>query len=73
MKINANKFEPKDVMKIVRDWTNKTQKEFGNDIDKSGEWCKANECGKTNYYFKDLLKLCKINNINIIISKDDKE
>ena len=73
MKINANKFETKDILKIIREWTNKTQKDFGNDVGKTNEWVKANEAGKTNYYFKDLLDLCKKNNIEIIISKKDKE
>ena len=73
MKINANIYETKDILKIIREWTNKTQKEFGNDVGKTNEWVKANEAGKTNYYFKDLLDLCKKNNIDIIISKNDKE
>ena len=73
MKINANKYETKDILKIIREWTNKTQKEFGNDVGKTNEWVKANEAGKTNYYFKDLLDLCKKNNIEIIISKKEKE
>ncbi len=73
MKINANKYETKDILKIIREWTNKTQKEFGNDVGKTNEWVKANEAGKTNYYFKDLLDLCKKNNIDIIISKNNKE
>lgn len=73
MKINANKYETKDILKIIMEWTNKTQKDFGNDVGKTNEWVKANEAGKTNYYFKDLLYLCKKNNIDIIISKNDKE
>lgn len=71
MKINVNKYDAKDVIKIVREWTNKTQKEFANDIGKSNEWAKANESGKTNYYFKDLIELCRKNNINITISKNE--
>ncbi len=72
MKLKANKYEHKDIMKIVREWTNKTQKEFGEDVKKSNEWVKANETGKTNYYFKDLLNICKKNNIDITFSKDEK-
>ena len=67
MEINANKYEPKDVIKIMRDTTNMTQKEFGCLVNKSSEWVKANESGKTNYYFKDLLELAKKCNIEIII------
>lgn len=72
MIINANKYEPKDILKIIREWTNLTQKDFGNQIGKSNEWVKANEAGKTNYYFKDLLDLARKNNINIIITKNKK-
>ncbi len=71
MRINASKYEPKDVMKIVREWTNLTQKDFGKLINKSNEWVKANESGKTNFYFKDLLQIAKLNNIDIIITKDE--
>lgn len=51
---------------------NLTQKDFGNQIGKSNEWVKANEADKTNYYFKDLLDLARKNNINIIITKNEK-
>lgn len=67
MEINANKYDAKDIIKIMRDSTNMPQKEFGNLVNKSSEWVKANECGKTNYYFKDLLELAKKCNIEIII------
>ena len=71
MRINASKYEPKDVIKIVREWTNLTQKDFGKLINKSNEWVKANESDKTNLYFKDLLQIAKLNNIDIIITKDE--
>ena len=67
MEINANKYEPKDIIKIMRDCTSLTQKEFGKLVNKSGEWVKANESGKTNYYFKDLIDLAKKCDIEIII------
>lgn len=67
MEINAIKYNAKDIMKIMRDSTNMTQKEFGKLVNKSSEWVKANESGKTNYYFKDLLELAKKCDIEIII------
>ena len=67
MEINANKYEPKDIIKIIRDSTNLTQKDFGKLVNKSSEWVKANEAGKTNYYFKDLLTLAKKCDIEIIM------
>ncbi len=69
MEINANKYEPKDIIKIIRDSTNLTQKEFGKLVNKSSEWVKANEAGKTNYYFKDLLELAKKCDIEITIKQ----
>ena len=67
MEINATKYKGKDILKFIRENSNMTQKEFGNLVNKSSEWVKANECGKTNYYFKDLLELAKKCNIEIII------
>ena len=58
-------------MNLVREWTNLTQKAFGKLINKSNEWVKANESGKTNFYFKGLLQIAKLNNIDIIITKDE--
>lgn len=69
MEINANKYEPKDIIKIMRDSTNLTPKRFGKLINKSSEWVKANESRKANYYFKDILELAKKCDIDIIIKQ----
>ncbi len=72
MKINANDYSPKDILKFIRQTTNLTQKEFAKTIGKSEDWCQSNELGRTEYYFKDLLKLAKIHNIDIIIEEKKK-
>ena len=59
MEIKANKYKANEILKFIRQNTNLTQKEFGKLVNKSGEWVKANESGKTNYYFKYLIDLAK--------------
>lgn len=72
MKIVANKFEPKDLIKFIREYTGKTQKDFAEDINKSKDWEQSNELGRSNYYFKDLLDICKKNNLDIIVKEHEK-
>ena len=36
MKIIANNYEPKDVMRIMREWSSEKQADFGKSIDLSG-------------------------------------
>lgn len=52
MKINANKYEPKDIIKIIREWTNKTQKDFGQVINKTNEWVKLMNQVKPTFTLK---------------------
>ena len=72
MKIKANKYNPNEIFKFVRESTGKKQGQFGEDIGKSRHWVQSNELGRTNYLFKDLLKLCDANGIDIYtVSKDE--
>jgi len=73
MDIKANDYEPKDILKFIRQSAGKTQKEFANDIGKSKDWVQSNEIGRSDYKFKDLMELANKNNIEIRIkSKDEK-
>lgn len=69
MKIKANDYKPNEIFRFIRQATDKTQKDFAATIDKSEDWCQSNELGRTNYYFKDLLKLANENDIEIWITK----
>ena len=69
MKIKASEYTPGEVLKFVRQATDLTQKEFAKTINKSEHWCQSNELGRSNYYFKDLLKLAKEHNFEIYIIK----
>ncbi len=73
MDIKANDYEPKDIIKFIRQAAGKTQKEFASDIGKSKDWVQSNEIGRSDYKFKDLMELANKNNIEIRIkSKDEK-
>lgn len=69
MKIKANDYEPKDIMKIMREWTELTQKEFGKSIGKAERTIQGLELGETGYSIKTLLKIAKVHNLEITIEK----
>jgi len=71
MKLIANEYEPKEMFKIIREWTNLTQEELGKEMGKKGRsWAKEIENGKNRFYYSDLLEIAKKYNIKIIITKD---
>ena len=60
MKLVVNEYEPKDVFRIAREWTNLTQEELGKSMGKKGRaWAKNIESGRSRYFFEDLLKIAK--------------
>lgn len=71
MDFKANDYEPGEVLRFIRQSTGKTQKEFGKDIKKSKDWVQSNELGRSDYKFKDLLELAKINKIEIRVSSKE--
>ena len=71
MYIKANEYKPKEIYKFIRQATGKTHKTFAEELGKSEDWSKSNESGRSNYKFSDLLKIAKLNNIEILIIKKD--
>lgn len=69
MELKFNDYEPKDIIRIIREWTEETQKEFGKSIGKSERTIQDYESGRRRYYTETLEQICKIYNINIIIEK----
>lgn len=69
MKIIANDYEAKDIMKIIREWTELSQKEFGKTINRSRDSINNIENGRNRIYFNTLLEIAKKHNIQIIIEK----
>ncbi len=69
MELKFNDYEPKDIIRIIREWTEDTQKDFGKSIGKSERTIQDYESGRRRYYAETLKQICKIYSINIIIEK----
>ena len=69
MKLTANDYSEKEVMKIMREWTDKKQSEFGEDINLSGMTIQGYERGIRKYTFETLMKIAKKHGITITIEK----
>ena len=72
MKIIANEYEAKDVVKFIREWTDLNQKDFGKTINRSRDSINNIENGRNRMYLNDFLNMCNTHNIKIIIEKDKK-
>lgn len=72
MKIIANNYTAEEIMRIIREWTQLSQKEFAKSINRSESGIQAFELGKRSYDVKTLLQIAQIHNIEITIEKKDK-
>lgn len=59
MKIIANNYKEKDVMKILREWFGKKQPDFGESIGLSDMTIQGYERGIRRYTFETLMKVAK--------------
>lgn len=69
MKFNLNEYEPKEIIKIIREWTELTQKEFGKTINKNAKTIQHYELGDRNYNIVTFLKIAKQHNLIITVEK----
>lgn len=69
MKIKANDYNEKDVMKILREWSGMKQEEFGKSIGLSGMTIQGYERGIRRYTFETLMRLSKKHGFTITIEK----
>lgn len=69
MEIKFNDFEPKDIIRFIREWTGLTQKQFGKSINKSERSIQDYESGRRRYYVEMLSDICKVHGIKIVIKK----
>lgn len=65
MKIIANNYEAKDLVKIVREWSDLSQTKFANSINRSRDSINNIENGRNRIF----LNLCNKHNITISIEK----
>lgn len=69
MRFEATDYNPEDIFRILREWTNMSQERFGRSINRSDRSVRMLESGNTHFSVQTLLNIAKIHNIKIIIEK----
>lgn len=69
MKIVANDYTAQDVMRIIREWTELTQKDFADSVNRSRDGIQKYESGKRHFTFETFITFCKKHNIKVTIEK----
>ena len=72
MKIIANDYTPEQIIRIIREWTELSQKEFGKTINRSESGIQAYELGNRNYNMKTLIQIANKHGITITLEKKEK-
>ncbi|MCI8587248.1 MAG: helix-turn-helix transcriptional regulator [Clostridia bacterium] len=72
MKMIANNFTPEEIIRIIREWTELSQKDFGKTIHRSERGVQAFELGKRHYTMQTLIQIANTHNITITIEKKGK-
>ncbi len=67
MKLNMKDYTRGEAIKIIREWTNLTQKDFAKRIGKSKRTIEQYEAGTVNYGIDVLKKIAKEFDINLLI------
>ena len=70
MKFIANDYEPKEIIKIIREWSDETQEQFAKHINRSKDTVQSYELGRAKISFDKFLELAKKQHIKITIEKD---
>jgi len=69
MKIIANNYKPKEVIKIIREWAECTQEEFGKKINRSKDTVQSYELGRNKMTLDKFMEIAKNENLIITIEK----
>lgn len=69
MKLVFNDYKPNEVIKIIREWTELSQKDFGKRIGKSARTIQDYESGRRRYNIETLKKITEAYGVKIIIEK----
>lgn len=69
MQIKINDYEIKETIKIIREWSELSQKEFAKLVDKSYGAIIKYENGQRETSLSTFVDICKKNNIEIILKK----
>lgn len=69
MRINVNDYEANEVIRILREWSELKQQDFGKSIGLSRMAIQSYELGKRKYKFETLLKIANKYGYTIIIER----
>jgi len=69
MKFIANNYEPKEIIRIIREWTEKTQEEFGKEIKKSKDTVQSYELGRNKMSLNTFMEIVKKENLIVTIER----
>lgn len=69
MKFIANNYQTKEIIRIIREWSNKTQQEFGKNINKSKDTIQSYELGRNKISLDTFMEIAKKENLIITIEK----
>ncbi len=69
MQFKANDYKPKEIIKLVREWSELTQNDFAESIHRSRKTIEGYEYGTINVSLATFLKMCKAHNIEVIVRK----
>lgn len=72
LKLNLKDYNKGDVIRIIREWTNLTQKEFGQRVGKAKRTIEQYEAGIVNYKIDLLYKISNEFDIEIVFKKKGK-
>lgn len=70
VKIQAENYSTRDILKILREWIGLTQKEFWKTINRSERSIRSLESGNRHRTVDTLLHIVKTHNMKIVILKD---
>lgn len=70
VKLQATEYTTEEILKIMREWTGLTQKEFGKKISRSERSIQSLESGERHCTVDTLLQIARTHNMKIVISKD---
>lgn len=70
MKIIANNYQANEIIKIIREWSEKTQSQFAKEIGKSKDTVQSYELGRNKMTLNTLLEIAKKENLIITIEKN---
>lgn len=72
MKFIANNYTQQEIIRIIREWTELSQKEFGKTIHRSEGSIQSFELDRRNYIVQTLIQIANTHGIKITIEKEEK-